>query len=107
MPVYYYHQSDRNLGMAVDRSHMDDRITRKLALDERAPYCIVLQGLLDPSWADELGGMRVEHTRPAGEPPMTTIIGEVLDQAALAGILNLVYNLGYPLISVSYLGEGS
>ena len=48
--------------MAVDRSHMDDRITRKLALDERATYCIVLQGVLDSSWADELGGMTIEHT---------------------------------------------
>ena len=38
---------------------------------------------------------------------MTIITGEVLDQAALAGILGFVYNLGYPLISVSYLGEGS
>jgi hypothetical protein len=93
--------------MAVERLHMDDGITRKLALDGRAPYCIMLQGVLDSSWADELGGMTIEHTREPGEPPMTAMTGEVVDQAALVGILNLVYNLGYPLISVSYLGEGS
>jgi hypothetical protein len=84
---------------------MGKQATSRLSLDERASYCIVLQGLLDPSWADELGDMRIEHTHVEGRPSMTTITGEVRDQAALSGLLNLVYDLGYPVISVTYLGE--
>jgi hypothetical protein len=79
----------------------------RLSLDGRATYRITLQGLLDPSWADELGNMRIRHTRRAGESPVTTLTGDVADQAALSGVLNLVYSLGYPLISVTCLGSGS
>ena len=74
-------------------------------MDRQAFYRIRLEGLLDQSWAAEFGDMRIRHTRRAQKPPMTTIVGEVRDQAALSGLLNLVYNLGYPLISVTYLGE--
>jgi hypothetical protein len=86
---------------------MDDKTSGKLSLDKHAPYRIVLQGVLDPSWADELGNMHIEHTREAGAPPLTIITGEVVDQAALSGLLNLIYNLGYPIISVNYLGKGT
>ena len=37
--------------------------------------------------------------------PVTTLIGDVIDQAALAGILGTVYMLGMPLLSVTYLGR--
>jgi hypothetical protein len=33
------------------------------------------------------------------------MVGRVTDQAALAGLLNLAYNMRLPLLSVSYLGE--
>lgn len=72
-------------------------------MDQRATYRIALEGLLDPGWADELGDMQILHARPAGKQPTTTLTGLVPDQAALNGLLNLVYNLGYPLISVGLL----
>jgi hypothetical protein len=84
---------------------MSERAKGRLSLDTRATYCIRLQGVLDPSWSEELGYMRIEHAQRSGEPPITTITGEVADQAALSGVLNLVYNLGYPLISVTYLDQ--
>ena len=85
---------------------MIEKPDTRLSLDKRAAYRITLQGLLDASWANELGdNMTIEHTRRAGTPPTTTISGEVVDQAALSGVLNLVYSLGYPLISVDYLGK--
>jgi len=84
---------------------MGDNADPRLSLDGRATYRITLQGLLDLSWADELGNMRIRHTRQAGKAPITTLTGEVTDQAALTGLLNFVYNLGFPLISVTYLGE--
>jgi hypothetical protein len=82
-----------------------DTMNPPLSLDSPAFYRITLQGLLDPSWAYELGHLRVQHRIQGANPPTTTITGEVADQAALAGVLSLVYSLGYPLISVTYLGE--
>jgi len=38
-------------------------------------------------------------TRPDGDP-LTTLEGTLLDQAALAGVLNTLYLLGLPVISV-------
>ena len=40
-----------------------------------------------------------------GRAPVTMLIGKLPDQAALAGVLNLVYSLGLPLLDVSCLGE--
>jgi len=34
---------------------------------------------------------------------VTTLDGEVLDQAALAGVLSALYNLHLPLLSVEYI----
>jgi len=84
---------------------MMNNVTSHLSLDTRATYRITIGGLLDATWSAELGNMHIEHTRRAGERPTTTLTGEVIDQAALAGILNLVYSLGYPLVSVDYIGR--
>lgn len=79
---------------------------KHLSHDSKAYYSIHLQGVLDQSWADQFGDLKVLTfpTSDAQRPPVTTIVGEVIDQAALAGFLNLVYDLGMPLISVTYLG---
>jgi hypothetical protein len=84
---------------------MSENTDPRLSLDGRATYRITLQGLLDLSWADELGNLRVRHTYKTGKAPVTTLTGEVADQAALSGVLNLVYSLGFPLISVTYLDQ--
>ncbi len=81
-------------------------MTNKLSIDSKAYYSIQLQGILDQNWADQFGNLRVLTfpSTDAKRPPLTTVVGEVLDQAALSGFLNLVYDLGLPLISVTYLG---
>lgn len=79
----------------------------KLSLDMPASYRVTFQGLLDQTWSHELGSsMQIEHSR-CSDHAITTITGEVVDQAALIGMVNLIYDLGYPLISVTYLGEAS
>lgn len=78
---------------------------RGLSIHVPAVYRIELQGAVEQHWAEDLGGMEIQCTSREGEPPVTTLTGELADQAALAGLLNLVYNLGFPLISVTLLGE--
>jgi hypothetical protein len=71
-----------------------------LKLHLPAQYRIQLQGRLDPDWAYAVSGMEIEV-----DGPVTILQGEVADQAALAGILNVSYMLGLPLISVQWLGD--
>jgi hypothetical protein len=77
-----------------------------LSHNGRAFYSIQLQGILDQNWADQFGDFKILtfQSNDSTRLPVTTIVGEVVDQAALTGFLNLVYNLRMPLISVTHLG---
>lgn len=73
-----------------------------LHADHPARYRIRLQGALDSSLSTLFQGMDVVCLN---DPDVTVLLGEVLDQAALLGVLNFLYNLGHPLLSVEYLDE--
>ena len=73
----------------------------QLKLDYPAFYHIRVQGALSPRWADYLGGVNIV-VDDEQETPCTTLEGEILDQATLLGILNSLYNLGFPLLMVEY-----
>ncbi|MFN2141955.1 MAG: hypothetical protein ACK2U5_15830 [Candidatus Promineifilaceae bacterium] len=77
----------------------------KLTHDCGAFYTIQLQGILDQNWVDQYGDFNVLtiHSEDAHQPPVTIVVGTVVDQAALMGFLNLVYDLGMPLLSVAHL----
>ncbi len=64
-------------------------------------YHICLQGQIDPSWADSINNMRIETTSAEGIGVVTKLSGELPDQSALAGVLNLAFMLGLSVISVN------
>lgn len=74
--------------------------SKKLTIYHPAVYKIHLQGALDKSWSDRLNGMSIKTSTDENDYPVTTMSGELLDQAALMGVLNSVYNMGLPLLSV-------
>ena len=59
-------------------------------------YLIRVRGVLEPGWSAWFAGMEVRSDRP-GE---TVVVGPVVDQAALHGLLARIRDLGLPLISV-------
>ena len=67
-------------------------------LDEPIPYQIRVRGNLDDAWSDWFGGLRVEIGDEEGRV-ITTLTGSI-DQAALRGILNRIWDLNLVLISV-------
>ena len=69
-------------------------------------YRIVVQGLLDPSDADRLGGMTITTHTDEGQPPISTLAGRLKDQAQLSGILNTLYEMHLTIVTVQALGEG-
>ena len=72
---------------------------QRLALDTPATYVIQIQGTLGSHWSDYFGGLEITINRQH-DTSVTTLSGPVLDQAALFGTLNNLYNLGFPLLSV-------
>lgn len=63
-------------------------------------YQINVQGRIDPTWSDRLEGMTIDQATIGAETPVTTLEGELCDQAALLGILNTLYELHLPILSV-------
>lgn len=75
----------------------------QLKLWTPATYRIKVQGQLDQSWSDRLAGMAITASSQGDEPPVTVLEGWLPDQAALAGVLNTLYELHLPLLSVEIL----
>ncbi|MBP1703676.1 MAG: hypothetical protein H6Q38_2783 [Chloroflexi bacterium] len=74
-----------------------------IPFDRPAAYQIRVQGRIDPSMSDLLGGMIISQVTIETGPPVTTLEGELRDQAALAGVLNSLYELHLPVLSVTCL----
>ena len=77
----------------------------KLKLQQPACYRICVQGALDASWTDYFAGLAITGPLPASPVPVTVLTGQLIDQAMLLGVLNGLYGLGLPLVSVEWLAE--
>ena len=66
-------------------------------------YRIRIQGHLDDGFSDYLGGMVITRAFTAQKKPMTILVGQLRDQAALSGVLNELYDMRKSLISVEYV----
>jgi hypothetical protein len=94
--------SDPNLFVLIHSSIYKGRLVNtKLNLDDSAIYQIQVQGVLGLQWADYLGGLAISVDQGL-QPPVTTLSGQVMDQASLVGIINGLYDLGFALLSVEY-----
>ena len=74
---------------------------RKLTLDSSAAYQICVQGTLDYDCSDYLQGMAISTGHDESQHPVTTLTGQLVDQAALLGVLITLYDFyQLPLLSV-------
>jgi hypothetical protein len=81
--------------------------TTRLCIDSPAKYQISVVGILDESLSDRLWGLSICNTEPeknAGKP-VAILTGQLTDQAALFGVLNALYNMRMPLLSVEWLND--
>ena len=74
-----------------------------IPFDRPATYQICVQGRVDPSWSDLLQGMTICSAAVEADPPVTTLEGELIDQAALAGVLNTLYEWHLTVLLVKCL----
>jgi len=80
----------------MTRPHGDGNPT-----DRPACYEIRVQGGLEGRWSTWFEGLRIT----GDELGQTVIVGPVVDQAALHGLLAKVRDLGLPLLEVRRLGR--
>jgi hypothetical protein len=87
--------------VAADREGALSRLTAS----SPACYRITVNGGLDETWSERFG-MQVNVALDTDRCPVTTLTGEVLDQAMLLGVLNYIFDLGMPIIMVECLDTG-
>ena len=66
-------------------------------------YRIRVHGFLDKSWSERLGGLQITKISQKDKAPVTELVGQMRDQAELAGVLNSLYDLHLSLLSVEYI----
>jgi hypothetical protein len=64
-------------------------------------YRVCVRGHLDDRWSDWLGGLAVQRQADG----TTLLVGPVVDQAALHGVITRIHDLGLPLLSVNRVVE--
>lgn len=69
----------------------------------KATYQIKVQGQLNKSWINSLGGMSIDVEKEKEDQDTTTLTGVITDQAALAGIMNTLYEMHLSVLSVECL----
>jgi hypothetical protein len=78
-------------------------LRKPITFDCPATYEIIVEGQIDPIMSDLLGGMTIQVKSEATSSIITILKGEVRDQAALAGVLNSLYELHLTVVSVERL----
>jgi len=64
-------------------------------------YRVRVRGHVDDRWLDSLGGLAIQRQADG----TTVLVGPVVDQAALHGVLVRIRDLNLPLLSVSRVVE--
>lgn len=74
--------------------------------DRRTTYRITVQGRLDESWSRWFNGVTID-CRKVNESVVSTLTGPVVDQPALRGLLNKLWDLNLVLVSVTQIEAGA
>ena len=69
--------------------------------DEPSAYMIQVQGPVSDHLADYLDCLSISVSGEPGQP-VTTLSGQAIDQAALMGVLNNLYGMGYTLLNFEF-----
>jgi len=78
------------------------KVSRSL-FDSPARYRICALGRIKESWADRLEGMAISAAADMEGETVCTLEGVLLDQGALVGVLNTLYELHLPVLLVNCL----
>ena len=74
-----------------------------IRLETPSNYRIRVQGHIGESYANRMGRMIITTAFTADGKPITILVGNIADQRTLSDILNILYDLHLPLLSVEKL----
>jgi hypothetical protein len=66
-------------------------------------YRIIVKGDIPARYSDRLGGMTVSSHDDSGDKRGTYLVGKMMDQSQLSGVLNALYELHLPILLVENL----
>ena len=70
----------------------------------QATYQITVQGRVDPLFMNRFNDFVVTHTKTS-DKTLSTLTGRIMDQAALSGLLNILFDHRYDVISVMKIDQ--
>ncbi|MCL4803651.1 MAG: hypothetical protein KJ046_05085 [Anaerolineae bacterium] len=76
------------------------KYTQREYMDEPAPYRLRVHGSVSERWVDQYWEMDSFVVERTGELTTTELVGEVTDQAALLGLVTMLYDLGHAIIII-------
>jgi hypothetical protein len=76
---------------------------KKIRFQKTAIYEIVVKGKLEKSWSEKPGGMQITVQDSPVKGPISTLVGKITDQPALAGALNALVDAHLTIVSVNAL----
>ena len=85
---------------------IDPSISKCFLMSHPAVYRIRVPGRMDPKWSGYLQGMTVSVFEEKDQEAFTELSGLLLDQAALMGVLQQLYNRNIPVFSVECVSAG-
>ena len=74
--------------------------TQSYHMDQPARYRIRVHGYVSERWANSYGEMSAKVMTTADGQTETELTGLVIDQAALLGLINLLYDMGHAVMGV-------
>ncbi|MFM8322199.1 MAG: hypothetical protein ACKOC5_14900 [Chloroflexota bacterium] len=84
---------------------MPDETIRQYLFDRPGQYQIRVLGALDQCWLDHLEELQITTSSSGGSYQVTQISGWLSDQTALAGLLELLNDLGMVILTVNRLRD--
>ena len=89
-----------------DMNTKQEKTPQLIGVDQPAVYSIRVVGGLNKSWSDRLSGLTILNYSTVLKDGLevTTLTGNLKDQAALVGVLNTLFNLRLTILNVEYLG---
>ena len=79
----------------------------KVTMHGPCVYELQVRGALDASWIEMMEFESLSVLESQNQGTITVLNGTFQDQAALRGLLDRIYRLNLPLISVQYINEKS
>jgi len=78
---------------------------KRQKMEDSAIYHICVQGCLEEVWSDRLANMTITMDLRDQQAPVSTLKGRIRDQAELVGVVNGLYQMRVPILSMEMVNE--